>query len=353
MRTSNHLSHALLPLVFAATCLLVAGCGLAADEASASNEAAVGEGEAELKSVKAALVFNADHTVSRVGDLRSGQAFTLRYDTLRLAGCRGTYQGVPAFGITAFVKSGDAAPVTYTVAGYGGPQAPNTATSGIATITIAGQPPGELSIWFQESNRFGCMNYDSNLGSNYRFMVDAAPGSVTPDYLGNAAFVTSRATCDGMACESDRISASQSFSFGTWTRQRAAITALYFDAWKAGYTDRENPDLWKQMDAKVLYRTSKTGPFRSMAANIEKRVGNNTRYTVSLKAMDPLGGFPRATKADCPKAPLLASADGQYVEVAVEYYFKVGARELRPSTATSVFNGTFADYRGNFEICLQ
>jgi hypothetical protein len=50
---------------------------------------------------------------------------------------------------------------------------------------------------------------------------------------------------------------------------------------------------------------------------------------------------------------LLASADGQYVEVAVEYYFKVGARELRPSTATSVFNGTFADYRGNFEICLQ
>jgi Family of unknown function (DUF6209) len=340
---------AVIPLVS-----LLAGVGCASS-APVGTEGSVATNAAELTTAAAVLSFNGDSTVYRTNDLRADQAFTLRYDTARLAGCRGTYHGGPAFTITAFVQSGSAAPVAFPVAGYSSDQSAILATSGVASVTIPAQPAGAISVWFQETNIYGCMNYDSDFGRNYRFTVEAAPaaGGVTPDFLGNAAVVVSRATCNGRACDDARVNATQGFSYDTWARQRAAIAGVYFDSWKAGYTDRENPDLWQQMDAKLFYRFAPNGAFLSVPANIEKRVGNDVRYSVSLKALDPLGGYPRASKADCPTGKVTATADGQYVEVPFEYYAQIGTRQLRPSGASSVFSGKFIDYRNNFEICLK
>jgi Family of unknown function (DUF6209) len=352
MHRTSYLQFILRSFIPLASLLSGAGCATSASEESEVN---IASSAAELTTAPAVLSFNGDSTIYRTNDLRADQAFTLRYDTARLAGCRGTYHGGPAFTITAFVQSGSAAPIAYPVAGFSSVQSVVLATGGVASVTIPAQPAGALSVWFQETNIYGCMNYDSNLGSNYRFTVEAAPvaGGVTPDFLGNAAFVVSRATCNGLACDDGRVNATQGFSYDTWARQRAAIAGIYFDSWKAGYTDRENPDLWQQMDAKLFYRFGSNGAFLSVPANIEKRVGNDVRYSVSLKALDPLGGYPRATKADCPKGKLRATADGQYVEVPFEYYAQVGSRQLRPSSASSVFTGKFVDYRNNFEVCLK
>lgn len=329
--------------LFAAVLSVFSAVGCASEVAPGTDSA-----QAELEQAPATLTFAGNYTVAQTGTLQAGKSFTLKYDTTRLSKCRGTYQGRPAFAITAFLQAGNAAPTTVAVAG-----ANALAYGGVASVQVPLEAEGPLAVWFQETDVSGCMNFDSAYGHNYRFNVSArAAQGVAPDWMGAEAFVTSRATCNGTACAQDRHSLTDAFVFDTWTRQRAAVAAVYFDAWKADYTDRENPDLWKQFDAKIFYRFGTSGAFLSAAATIEKRVDNNVRYNVSLKALDPLGGYTRTSKDTCPKAPLTASVDGQYVQTTMQFYFSVNGRELRPSGGSSTYTGQFVDYRGLFAACL-
>mgnify|MGYP002132643616 CR=1 FL=1 len=79
---------------------------------------------------------------------------------------------------------------------------------------------------------------------------------------GDGAVVISRATCNnGLACDADRRPLTPGWTYETWARQRAAIRTLSFDVWKAGVTDRDNPDLWRQLDVQMRYRFGTTGAF--------------------------------------------------------------------------------------------
>ncbi len=126
---------------------------------------------------------------------------------------------------------------------------------------------------------------------------------------------------------------------------------LYFDAWKAGVTDWDNPDLWQELDVKMHYRFAGAGQYDFHWVDFDRRVGNDARYAVPLRKLDPLPGDTITNPAACPPYPLNKSADGQYVSVGIELYFSVNGVELRPYPG-GVYQGEFENYAGLYAPCL-
>ncbi len=313
----------------------LAGCAAqpASDEDSASTTSAI-DGAARVQ-------FDASWHTTVTGTLRVGSKVTVAYDPARLTTCRGEEGGRPQWSISLVWRLGTATGTT-SIAGLMAPAANE--------VTLDLPATGDLEIWFQNTSKYGCVAWDSNYGANYHFTVAAAANA--PGWMGNAASVVARETCfDGKACDSSRRALESGFTFDTWARQRATITGAYFDVWKAGVTDFDNPDLWKQLDARVYYRAVGVSAWSWAYVPFEKRVGNDARYGASLRAIDPLGGRTRTSKSDCPAGTLTLSADGQYVQQDVELYFVVNGTELRPAKG-GVYRGTFIDYKGLYAPCL-
>lgn len=317
-------------------CALLVGCAAPSsnvdEDGSDSSEAAA--------SAVPVITFGADWTVKVDGTLRAGSKVDVVYDPARLATCRGDQGGLPQWSLSAG-WSYAGADGTAAVAGLNAPKAPR--------FTIDLPVSGEIAMWFENGNRWGCHAYDSSFGANYHFKV--LPRENAPGWMGNVASVISRATCDdGRACDADR-HALDGFKFDTWARQRAAITGAFFDVWKEGVTDHDDPDLWKKLDVRAYYRPVGEKTWSFAYVPFEKRVGNDARYQQSLRAIDPLGGRTRTSKSDCPAGALRKSADGQYVELDVELYFTVNGEELRPSSGAT-YKGTYSDYVGLYAPCL-
>lgn len=301
------------------------------DGASASQEGAV-EGVARIG-------FDASYRTSVEGSLRVDGKVTVTYDPSRLTTCRGEEGGRPQWAISLVWRLG-------TLTGES-PIAGLMAPAG-NEVTLDLPHTGDLEIWFRNTNKYGCVGWDSDYGRNYHFQV--SPRADAPGWMGNAASVIARETCGGLACDANRRSL-DGFVFDTWARQRAAIAGAYFDVWKAGVTDFDNPELWKQLDARVYHRPVGTSTWSWSYVTFEKRVGNDARYAASLRKIDPLGGWTRTTKAECPAAKLTVSPDGQYVQTEVELYFVVNGTELRPASG-GTFRGTFVDYKGLYAPCF-
>jgi hypothetical protein len=265
------------------------------------------------------------------------------YDAARLPGCRaGDQGGIPQWSLTGFARIADGPVVTFPVAGLNAPA---------SAPTIALDRVGELQVWFQATNRYGCSEFDSNYGHNYRFAV-ALPANA-PSWVGNGNWVVSRATCAAGPCDADRNALTNEFDYGTWARQRAAIRAIYFEVYKSGVTDFDNPDLWRQLDVQVLSRpVGSAATWRSQYVRFDGRAGNNARYGLLLREFDPLGENTITDRANCPAASLALSPDGQYVTTELDYYFRVNGVEYRPA-AGGAFRGRFSQYRGLFEVCLS
>ncbi len=111
------------------------------------------------------LRFAADWSTSGAAELRAGQDFLLSYDVARLGQCRAGYNGYQTWNVNARYRF-DGGPVseaslTETVGMYGRQAAP-------ARIAA---PPGarHLEVWFVNSDRGGCVAYDSAYGANYHF----------------------------------------------------------------------------------------------------------------------------------------------------------------------------------------
>lgn len=101
----------------------------------------------------------------------------VRYVTSRLPGCRGTACGAQAWGISGFARVGAGEAQTF---GWGGTEA--VAATGFLEATFTPAREGEMAVWFQSSNRWGCVSYDSDYGRNFRFTVNRgrAPGHAAP-----------------------------------------------------------------------------------------------------------------------------------------------------------------------------
>jgi hypothetical protein len=113
----------------------------------------------------AALVFSADWTVAQLGPLVRGGQAVIDYDPERLQDCRGESNGEPAWTITGSYSLNGAAPQDFHVAGL-------SPTGEVSRPTIDLDHPGELEIWFHNTNRWGCSAYDSSSGDHYRFTVE-------------------------------------------------------------------------------------------------------------------------------------------------------------------------------------
>lgn len=273
-----------------------------------------------------------------VGEPRQAGQLRVEYDVSRLTTCRDTRYGQPAWSILAHYRFASGR------TGY------VPVTNGTGTIDLF--EGGELEIWFENQGYAGCRAWDSLGGANYRVQVDADPRA--PGWIGNGASVINRMTCNG-PCDQHRVPLADSFSHGTYARQRAAIRAIYFDVWKAGVTDRDNPNLWQDLDVQVHFRASPSAPFQSRYVSFFRRVGNDARYELPMSVIDPLAGSFRRDPSQCPvDTDLLTSGDpsNAYVAARVEYYFTVNGVPYRNGDRGN-FLGTFEDYSYLFEACLD
>jgi hypothetical protein len=289
----------------------------------------------------AKIAFDGAHNETVTGTLRAGGTVEISYDPARLTNCRGTEGGRPQWGIAGQFRINGGATSGFTIAGLMEPAGNK--------VTVALPTSGDLEVWFVNTSKYGCVAYDSDYGRNYHFKVEANPRA--PGFMGNAASAIARETCDdGRACEKSRVPLESGFRFDTWARQRATIAGAYFDVWKQCVTDFDNSELWQQLDVQVHYRQVGAPDWSKAYVAFEKRVGNDARYVVPLRSIDPLGGRTRTSKDDCPKGPLSVSADGFYVETELEFYFTVNGFELRPTTG--VYRGTYSDYRDLYKVCF-
>lgn len=286
------------------------------------------------------IVFTASWEEKVEGKLRAGDAIELVFDDARLAKCRGEQNGIPQWAITAYYRVGDGEVHAVPVAGL---------NAGDVTLIVP-EKKGTLEVWFEETNRWGCHGYDSNLGDNYRFELAAPVGQ--PDWVGNASRVIDRWTCSGGPCDASRVSLEQGFRFDTWARQRATIASLYFDVWEEGVTDFANPELWKQVDAQIHVRFAGQEAFTSRYVDFAQYVGNDARYEVRLRTLDPFFAMPSVVAEEsCPDAELTLTPDGQYVSTEVEFWFSADGVELRPADG-GTFKGRFEDYASPYAACL-
>lgn len=319
--------------------LVVSGCA-AASTAPSSDESSTASSARASSDVE--LAFRADFTQSPSGALVVGGHARVVYDVSRLTACRGDLAGGPGWSITGHYRIAGGAVGSFEAGGL-------SPSHGTSAPILALTAPGDLEVWFENTSAWGCQGWDSNFGRNYHFTI--APSPDAPGWVGNASYVIARGTCSGAPCDADIHPLAPSFTFDTWARQRAAFTEALFEVWKTGVTDFDNPDLWKQLDVELHTRIGDSGAFVTSYVGFDRRLGNNARYAVQLRALDPLSaGSALANKSDCPKFPTTVSADGQYVQADVQLYFTVNGVELRPSGG-GVFHGLYSNYRGLYSIC--
>jgi hypothetical protein len=267
---------------------------------------------------RARLVFAADFTQRREGVIVPGGQVAIAYDVARLSGCAQTQGGTPRWDLTAHVRF---AP--------GGQQVDVSVRDGAPTVSVPSDAR-QAALWFEATSVSGCHQWDSNFGTNYVF--DAA---TAPAWVGDVVDLITRDSSDPCAGGG---AATTSFRFDTWARQRAAVSNLCFAVYQPGLTDRDDQyaTLWQQLDVSVHWRGD-GGAWQVTPIAVDRRIGNNARYALSWRAIDPFGPY------HCPTVATTITADGQYVQARLEYYVVVNGAEVRPAPGAA-FVGVFEDY---------
>lgn len=334
-------AHMRYLLSLCATTLLAVGCTAPVAEVEGGQTAA-SDLEQEAAPV---LTFDADWSAHLTGSLRAGSTVKVVYDEARASECAGTQGGQPQFATTGYAQLDGAAPLSFWAAGN------KSSGAQRSEFTLPMGPGGDLSVWFETNNRWGCHTYDSAMGANYHFTVQETRNR--PDWIGAAGVVISRATCEAGPCDQDRRDLAAGFTLDTWARERAAIRRVDFRVYEPGLTDQNDPGLWEKLDAQVHYRFGNAGDFQHQYVDFDARVGNDARYALQLSSLDPLGAHGAlGDRSQCPAVPLTPSADGQTVSTTMEFYFTVQGAELRPEGG-GAFTGTYANYATYFAVCTQ
>jgi len=126
----------------------------------------------------ASLSFNGDWTVSQSSDpLPVGSTVAVTYDANRLPGCRGTTNtGGPAWSITGYYSLNGGPVQSFWVAGH----SPDGSTQ--SSFALPANTSGDLAMWFQVTNMWGCSEWDSNYEHNYHFNVGNPSIAFTADW---------------------------------------------------------------------------------------------------------------------------------------------------------------------------
>ena len=264
----------------------------------------------------AKLVFAADFTQHREGVLAAGGTVEISYATSRLDHCKQVQGGHDLWRLDAHVRFDPA-----------GELRDVDVTDGPGSVPVPADAR-RAEVWFEATSVSGCHEWDSNFGANYAF--DAA---TAPQWLGLAGNLITRDASDG--CDGAG-AATTGFAFDTWARQRAAVSNLCFQVYQPGVTDTDvNP--WQALDAQLHYRLAGQTAWTTQPIAFDRRAGNNSRYALSWRALDPFRAY------HCPEVASTPSANGQYAEIGIQYYATVNGAELRPEPGAA-FAGTFSDY---------
>jgi hypothetical protein len=157
-------SRIMFTLLFASS---VAGCATEGEEQSAGGAGGKADGET------AQIQFADDWSETVSGTLVAGSPVRIAYDLDRLQECRGETGGSEVWGVTGFASFDGHTPVTFAVSRLdGGVVKPVAADLEIPASAA------HVALWFQISNRWGCVAYDSNMNANYAF--DVAPSARGP-----------------------------------------------------------------------------------------------------------------------------------------------------------------------------
>lgn len=146
--------------------VLLAGCGPQGQTRAPLDEATA-TAAASLTAAPAILSFNADWTQKLEAPLTVGGQVRVIYDAARLDTCRGEFNGKPAWSITGYYQLDGGHVGSFEAGGY----SPSSSTEPALFNLPSGS--GDLAIWFQITNRWGCSVFDSNFGKNYHFNVSA------------------------------------------------------------------------------------------------------------------------------------------------------------------------------------
>jgi hypothetical protein len=136
----------------------------------------VGTGDAAYATESAILAFKGDWSIEQTGRLVEGGSVRVQYDSSRLPACRGDQNGHPAWTITGYYSVNSGEPGSFFVDGFSPTSAPDEP---VFTLDEA----GELSLWFENTSRWGCSAFDSNFGDDFNFAV-ATAGSEPPPTAG-------------------------------------------------------------------------------------------------------------------------------------------------------------------------
>lgn len=149
---------ALFPLV---ALTLVACAGSSEDgDISASSES-------DLTTKKTATLHFDTDRVYVEGDLVEGATVSVVYNPERTTRCRGEQAGTPQWTISGFYRINDGDISSFGAGGL-------SETNGSSKPVIQLSEPGDLELWFQNTNRWGCSAYDSDYGANFHFKVAAS-----------------------------------------------------------------------------------------------------------------------------------------------------------------------------------
>jgi hypothetical protein len=281
--------------------------------------------------------FGADWSITQSGPVVAGSTVTVDYDLARLPECRAGYAGRAAFNVQAHVLF---TPMNVRQEASVLDGSRSTSSHWESRPAVFDVPEGAtgMQVWFHNSDRAGCSRYDSNFGNNHAFDVAATDDASAPDWMGNVVATLSRAAsrrCEGA------VAFGNTLSFGTWARQRAAITDLCFEVWEPGVTDHDNANLWQQLDARVEVRFAGADDATTSFVSLADRVGSNARYAIDLRAFDPfiwgrcLDGVPLTTVEENGAAMVQATA---------ELRVTVNGAPLR-NDGGDVFRVVYSDYR--------
>jgi len=194
-----------------------------------------------------------------------------------------------------------------------------------------------VAVWFEATSLYGCHQWDSNYGANFVFPMMRAP-----QWVGAATNLFTRDDstdlCDGGASGTST-PAEDGFTYDTWVRERAVVTNLCFQVYQPGITDVQDPTLWQDLDVELQVQVTPTA-WQSIPVDFDRYVGNNARYKISWRNLDPFRSY------NCPATPVSPTSDGMYVQTQLGYYVTVNGYELRPEPG-AWFEGTFVDYPDN------
>lgn len=296
-----------------------------------------------------------DETVNSA--LVEGESVRITYSLDRLTTCRGTHNGHPAWNLETFVRFLPSnAVASDTVRVFDAPfGVPNNNVSGKTVQFDIPLGTTSIEVWAKNSG-INCEAYDSNFGVNYSFSVQKKPG-----FVGDASALITRAS--GNPCDGAQVSTTP-FSYDTWARSRAVRTNLCLAVWQQGLTDWDNPNLWRDLDARIYYRFDANKPFQSAYINLVGKVSgnsNNAQYAYDLRSLDPFRPY------QCPGSEIkIDTFDGgggqMYQRATMQYFFVVNGLWVGPKGATPVadrslvqsdnlFTGTFVDYPNPTGTC--